>query len=247
MMLLILALLVILILQIENLITMKSITTYIKYASIISAVIPLGLFFYLRNIKNRIINLLAILILVAAVCDITSRILSSKKIPNLEIINTYFILQFIFAAVIYYHIYLKKRGSLQSILIAVASVVMILNTIFWQGLDSIQNISWAITSLVIIAMAFGHFLYLNRFPVLYPERSSSYWISTGLLFYCCLSFGIFVLSRFFIENLKLDADFRYVWMFHNLNNIFKNGCFFLAIWWSVYRDPAWDNPQTLKN
>jgi hypothetical protein len=121
---------------------------------------------------------------------------------------------------------------------------MLLNTIFWQGMDSIQNLNWAITSLLIIAMAFGHTLYMNQFPVSYMERYAPHWITTGLLFYFTFSFAIFALSKFFIEDLKLDADFRYVWMFHNLNNIFKNSCFFLAIWWATYRDPAWDTPQT---
>jgi hypothetical protein len=227
---------------------MQTFISAIKYISIGSPLLPFILYIYLRNYQSKVINFLGGLVLVSGLSDILSLILTKKfHASNAIINNVQDVIQFMIVTIMYYHIYLKRKGSYKLILISLVVVIILLNTIFWRGIDSIQNLNWAITSLLIIAMAFGHTLYMNRFPVSYISHYAPHWITTGLLFYCTLSFAIFALSKFFIEDLKLDADFRYVWMFHNLNNIFKNACFFLAIWWSAYRDPAWDEPQTLKN
>lgn len=225
---------------------MEKVFDAILFLSRISPIVPICLFFYYRNYKDRIINLLLLLLAVSFLSDLIVYFLDIAKIQNVFVVNIYFVLQFIFVGFLYNHVYMNKIKSGLRFLFCFGLIFILGNGIFWQGIEQIQSLTWAVTSIIIVSMAFGHFSYLIKYPVIYIKRYPSYWISTGLLFYCCLSFLLFGFSKFLAD--QLDAEnFRVVWMFHNLNNIFKNGCFFMAIWWAAHRSPQWDIADVHEN
>lgn len=225
---------------------MDALIAIVKFISRISPIIPLLLFVYQNNFKNKAINLLALLLIISLLSDLAIYILAQSSKSGSLIANIFFMFQFVLASLIYYHIYIKKGNSKFKVLIAVGLVFILINWLFVQKIGHIQNLAWAVTSILIATMAFGHFSYLIRFPVIHIKKHAPYWISTGLLFYCCLSFLLFGFTKALAEQLD-TSDFELVWMFHNLNNIFKNGCFLMAIWWAVHRNPQWDVADVHEN
>lgn len=226
--------------------SIEELTVAIKFISRVSPIVPLSLYIYQKDIANRSINLIAILLVVAICSDSIIYFFGLVNKSNALVANIYFIAQFILIALIYNKIYLKRDKSRPMVLSALGLIFILTNAIFWQDIRQVQSLTWAVTSIIIASMAFGHFSYLIKYPVVYIKRFAPYWISTGLLFYCCLSFLLLGFSKFLAD--QLDAEnFRVVWMFHNLNNIFKNGCFFMAIWWAARRNPQWDVADVHEN
>jgi hypothetical protein len=225
---------------------MEDAVIIVKTLSRIAVVIPLVLYIYLGNYRTKAINILILLLISSGVTDIVGAFLSQTGASNIVALNVFIVVQFILVSILYFHLYKQQRGSLKTILVALGIILIFLNWILLQEIHTLQNITWAGTSLLMASMAFGYVSLLIRNPVTRVREYAPYWITTGILFYCTLTFVVFAFAKVLVEQLKI-ADFEIIWMFHNANNILQNVCFTVAIWWATKRNPRYDQVSPFNN
>jgi hypothetical protein len=109
---------------------------------------------------------------------------------------------------------------------------VLINGFVRQDFHNIQNINWALSTLIIILIAFYHIAHLSLHPIANVGKYPAFWISTGIFFYGSLSIFILTVSNYLAVHHGVE-DFELAWIFHNSLNIFKNLCFAAAIWWSA--------------
>ncbi len=222
---------------------MEQFHNVVRFFSIAAPAVGIILYVSLKKFDEKAINYLLLMMVVSFVADVTSYFFAQAKISSIEIANVYFMIQLILVGLIYNQIFTEKSRIL-AVLISVSELLILVNALIFQSFDTFQNIGWVISILAIMAIAFSHFAMMAGTPVLLIKKYPPFWISTGIFFYCSLGFIIFTTSRYLATNYSLE-DFRLVWMFHNIMNIFKNLCFAVAIWWSAKRDAEIDKLITV--
>jgi hypothetical protein len=203
----------------------------IRFCSIGSPIVGIVLFIYLKVKKNSGMNCLILLMLFSLTCDVLSYVLSKIKISSVLVVNVYFVTQLLIIAMNYVELMPSHARAIKTVAIIFLTAT-ISNLLIQQNFYAIQNLNWAFSTLLVMIIAFIHFVQLTKHPVIDVQRHPPFWISTGILFYGSLSLIILTGSKYVAINYSA-ADFRLVWIFHNANNIFKNACFAAAIWWSA--------------
>ena len=221
-----------------------ALTYIIRYLSILSPLVGIVLFFILKKNQVRTVNILMCLLALGLLSDILSLFLTKIHLTTIIVGNTFVFLQLLIVGLLYIRILEGRITKIVTFILASTTGLFLLNTLLFQSLDSIQNINWMISALVIMIITFIHLVAMSKTPVYLIGQFPPFWITTGLFFYCSLSFLILSFSRYLAKNYPLD-EFQFVWMFHNIMNIFKNLCFAAAIWWSAKRDVEIDKIITV--
>jgi hypothetical protein len=213
----------------------------VRYTAFASDFFPLLVYLYLKNFRRKEINLLAVLCFASILSNTLTIVLYRVfGIGNIVVLNIYDIIQFVLTLLIYYHIYLRKQGATRRFLVSMGIVFIFTNWIFWTDVNSIQSFTWALTSILICAMAFGHYSFLVKYPVRHINYYAPYWISTGVLFYSAFTFTLMACSNIMTKVLDVN-NFRIIWaLIISATVVFKNVCFMIAIWWASRRNSAWD-------
>ena len=223
---------------------MNELYFFVKYLSILSPLVGIVLFFVVGKHQFKFVGTLLVLLFAGLLTDLVSFSLTKLQVHSVIAVNVYFLMQMILVGIIYSQIVESRFARLITIILGSTCALFIMNTLLFQPLDSIQNINWMISALVIMIITFIHLVAMSKTPVYLIGQFPPFWITTGLFFYCSLSFLILSFSRYLAKNYPLD-EFQFVWMFHNIMNIFKNLCFAVAIWWSAKRDAEIDKLITV--
>jgi hypothetical protein len=213
---------------------MNSLYEIVRICSIVSPVIGIALFFYLKVKNNPIINMLILFMMISLMSDVLSYVLSKFNLSSLLVVNAYFIIQLLMVGVIYVQLIPTHVKTIRMAIIVYVTITL-LSVFIQQDFYAIQNLSWAFSTLLTMIITFTYFVQLGNSPVVDVQRHPSFWITVGIFFYGSFSLVILTLSQYFAQNHVIE-DFRHVWIFHNANNIFKNVCFAAAIWWAMKRE-----------
>jgi drug/metabolite transporter (DMT)-like permease len=202
------------------------------YISYFSIVVPC--YFLLRKkhiLKFRQYRLLGILFLVSVVADAGSFILAHYGISNIPVINLYFIVSFGIISLMYARLLRSTKHAIYSFF-GVTFAFFILDCYYIQGFGTLQ--SYVATLCGILAIGYSVIYYdhlLNTIPVSSIRRLPFFWINTAVAYYFSFNLFILVFGTFIFENLK-EVEIHAVWVFHNLNNIIKNGLFAIGLYYA---------------
>jgi hypothetical protein len=90
----------------------------------------------------------------------------------------------------------------------------------WEPLDKFNSNSASLAAAVISAFCFYYFLSLvKRDEVLHFQKLSSFWIVSGLLFYCIAS--ILVIGSYKYKEWFTDINTHITWKIQQVANIIK--------------------------
>jgi len=145
--------------------------------------------------------------------------LKKKGVNDLPLYNIFTTIEFCFYTwVIRDIIQSKKIKKIIGYLLIGFPCVSILNILFLQGINNFNSITYSLGCLLIIALAIYYFFELFRLQ--YAVRlinDAGFWICTGLLFFYCVSFPVYV-SGNLIKNFptKLHSIVSFVLVVLNL-------------------------------
>jgi hypothetical protein len=214
---------------------MDSFYSVVRYISTFSPLVGLTIFFVFRAKRVTLVNFLALLLAISFVSDSVGFVLTKMKLSTWWALDVFGICELGLIGLIYMEIFEKRfRNLLVAIIICTVSVFTVL-TVSQQSIGPIIDIKLVFACAIMMSIAFAHLKVMANKPVVYIDRFAPFWITTGVFFYCSLSFMIVSTSKYLSLNFAIE-DFRLTWAFHNATNIFKNLCFAAAIWWSARRD-----------
>ncbi|HTH55166.1 MAG TPA: hypothetical protein VL728_03925, partial [Cyclobacteriaceae bacterium] len=138
-------------------------------------------------------------------------------------------LQFILLLLIYREFYMKDVRAL----VAVTTIYCgfeIVNSLFFQDINSFQTWTWAMGSLLFVGMSLGYFLFILKKQELVDVAGyAPAWINAAVAFYFSFSLYLFIVAQYVFSHASPDTSFVF-WGFHNLNNLIKNILFAVAIY-----------------
>ncbi len=193
-------------------------------------VIPLILSVVKIKLLNKVQLRLLYLLIIIFIVEIISNILWYKKMNNLPLYHFYAVIEFVLIINIY-RIVLSKIFSKQVfIILGVAfTIFAIMNTLFFQNLNTFNSNVTTLMGLLVIFLALSYFYALLK-EVKYSalETNPMFWINAGFLIYFSSN-----LILFFINNnmFKGSTEASYlVWGLHAIVNIVLTIFYTIALW-----------------
>ncbi|WP_299313302.1 hypothetical protein [uncultured Aquimarina sp.] len=193
-------------------------------------VIPLILSVVKIKLLNKVQLRLLYLLIVVFIVEFISNILWYKKMNNLPLYHFYAVIEFVLIINIY-RIVLSKIFSKQVfIILGVAfTIFAIMNTLFFQNLNTFNSNVTTLMGLLVIFLALSYFYALLK-EVKYSalETNPMFWINAGFLIYFSSN-----LILFFINNnmFKGSTEASYlVWGLHAIVNIVLTIFYTIALW-----------------
>lgn len=204
------------------------------YISRFSVLIPLVLLLRGKvNVGDNMLKVLGLLLFISAFSDLICYIMFKMNIPNMAIINLYFIIQFLLLSYFYGQI-LNNRKLVYTILFLFL-VFVVINTLFFQPFTEFQSWSDGLQSIILLVYAVNYNLRLLRNP---PQDESltsfTLWINMGVMFYFGLNLYLFFITHYVFENESTEIA-MISWSFHNFFNIVKNILFATGIYYAGRR------------
>lgn len=219
---------------------MKFLPDVVRYLSSVSPLLGFGLLVWnVKRIKHEkyTMFLLFFILLAASITDIASFFIKDVSI-NYSIVNFFFPFAFILIAKIYFHVLSDERGVWAFDAIGLLIITFIAGLYFGQPIDLMQNYFWTVCCFCGLVLSFMHLYEFRKNQPIYSSRHPLWWFSTGVFYYCFTNIGLIAVSNELME--RFPQYFNHIWMFHNFNNIIKNVCFAIAVYWAVHRNPNWD-------
>jgi len=179
-----------------------------------SVLIPLLAAIFRFRYLTRIKYVLVVLLIISVIVAVIARYLWHLQENNLYLLHYYTVLEFCGWASIFYLLFegvFMKRYILS---IGVLFVLFaILNSIFWQHLETFNSNSRSLESVILISWSIAYYLKLfKEKKVVYLERNASFWINAAALIYFSGSFLLFGFSNVL---LHLNSyEIKEVWVIH---------------------------------
>ena len=202
---------------------------YISYFSIF---VPA--YFLLRKkkiIKLRQYWLFGIFLLISASADLGSYILAWNHIPNIPVINIYFIASFSALSFIYARLLRSVEFQIHSFTI-LSIIFFVVDSCYIEGFTNFQSYVQTLCGVLTLGYAILYYDHvLHDFPVINIKQLPFFWINTAVAYYYSFNFFIFVFDTFIFENMD-ETQILGVWIFHNFNNVVKNILFAVGIYYA---------------
>ncbi|MFD2563398.1 hypothetical protein [Aquimarina rubra] len=193
-------------------------------------VIPLVLSIFKFKSLHKIQLKLVYLLVVVFVVEFIANILWYQKINNLPLYHFYAIIEFLLIINIYRVVLSKIFSKWFFIILGVAfTVFAVVNTLFFQDLNTFNSNVTTLLGVVVIFLALSYFYALLK-EVKYSalETNPMFWINSGFLIYFSSN-----LILFFINNnmFKGSTEASYlVWGLHAIVNIVLMLFYITALW-----------------
>lgn len=205
------------------------ISKVLVYISYLSVFIPIYFLFRKKNIfRLRQYWLFGILLLISAFADLGSYVLAWYSIPNIPLINVYFIASFTVLSLIYARLLRAVKFQINSFTIF-SIIFFIVDSFYMEGITNFQSYVQTLCGVLTLGYAVLYYDHvLNDFPLINIKRHPFFWFNTAVAYYYSLNLFIFIFDTFIFENMD-DTQILGVWIFHNLNNVVKNILFAVGI------------------
>lgn len=192
--------------------------------------IPCVIALYRIHWADREQRLLSLLVWIATVISLTAYVLPAWfHLPNLPLLHVYTIVDFVMLSLLYRPV---LHPGLFRLLILIFPVFAAVNSIFFAGLDSMNELSRSISAFTIMIYALSFFAKtLREMKVVRLEHTPLFWISIGTLFYNAASFFIFIFS-------KDLAPFKEMWLTY-----FGVHAVFTILLYLFYSIALWIRPE----
>ncbi len=161
--------------------------------------------YYKKKYSSGFKYLFCILLLTLFV-EILCNYRAKNSLNTLVIYNFFTPLEFIF-----YILTLKQiikdtiAQKIIKFLLFIYPLLCFLNVLFYQGLYAFNSITYAFGCLLIIALCLFYFYELFKLQYAVDlRREPAFWICTGLLFFYCVSFPLFVAVNVLITSSSLS-------------------------------------------
>jgi len=161
--------------------------------------------------SNRVNNQLMVYIIVAGSIEIVSFIFAEFKMNNLRFIHLYTIVEFVLLSTLFRRIIVQLKGQFDIQLIYIPVLfLLILNTLFLQGLNIYNSIASTLSSLTIVGFCIYSFsLLLNSSST--TKNSSIKLILIAIFIYHASALSIMLFSNLI---LQLSSDQKLIiWIF----------------------------------
>jgi hypothetical protein len=200
------------------------ISEIIRLASIVSILLPLGIYLVKSRYATRAVHVIGMLAILSAASDFAGYFLSAHGKSTVVLFNTYYVVLFGLLSWFYYLV--TETRSARTIVQAGAviyAILFVIISVYEQSFMQYQTLMWTITGMAMIFFSISYFIHLfaarnamTNFELL--------WINSGILLYFSLNLFLFVMSDYVLT--KLDPEISVlIWGFHNVNNIMKNVLF----------------------
>jgi hypothetical protein len=187
-----------------------------------SPLIPLIIYFRKQPKKERWFIVLLIYLIVYVPLAAYSNVLQNQVKNNTIIYLIIGIITFCCFSLIIERILRKKKFKiLNRIVIFLTILFFVVNALWWEGSDSFNSNSAALSGLILVAYCIYYYkLQLENPQNVFVEKQSSFWIVSGIFIYCGGNFFLFT----FYHSLILDNEnfALYAWGFVDLLILFMN-------------------------
>lgn len=199
-------------------------------SSTISGIFPvIAALFNYKNL-DKVLKITALFFLISTFFDwtleMTKRFSTLGMSNNLPFVHAYVVISILFYAAIYYHAFsnkLLKKGAI--VLSAAACLLVLLNSIFVEGIWEYPSTSSTVLSVLLICFSLAYFYQLlNRQEFIHIEKLGFFWINSGVLFYFSLNVFLFMLLRQLIHTHQQD-----LFMINIITNIIANIIFTVGL------------------
>jgi hypothetical protein len=171
-------------------------------------------------------------IFLSLIIQLPSSIMGRYGINNLFFLHLYVPISYALFALFYMEVFkgfVSKTVILTSIVLFV--LFSVLNTIFWQNIESFNTYALSVESLLIIIFSLSLFIFLLNESVQDEKKgfiSSLIWINSGLFIYHTSGLLLF----FFAELLTKfsTSKFQISWLFHSLIYLIFYICIIIGLW-----------------
>lgn len=206
----------------------------LAYISHFSVLVPLFLILVKRTkgkkvLRSDLIKSLVALLIVSLIFDTASYLMARSGMSSLAVVNVFFFAQFILLSLIYRIMLPDYMNRAVLILTIVNAIFFLFNSLFGQGINSIQSYTASSCGALIILYAVLYYRQLLKtLRISDLLKYVPFWINTSVAFYYSFNFLLFLISTYVFLNQKADEVIA-LWGFHNINNIFKNALFTVAV------------------
>lgn len=191
----------------------------VYYASIGSALIPISAYFFAGK-KNRLRNIMFILLMASLVSDVGSWIYALGGHRGYLISNIFIVCQITLLCLVY----VKMLTSKTIVRIALWAFPFLAfgYSIFFQSINEFQSGIRVLGAVLMISFAFRYFWQMYCYlPADDLSKFLKGWINIAVFCYFSFNLFLFTCANYVFNNESTVVAMAF-WSFHNLNNIIKN-------------------------
>jgi hypothetical protein len=206
------------------------ISRFTEYVSILVTLLPV--FIGILRIKTlsreqRVLFLFSVVVLTTELC---CYVLAKFRINNFFVLHIFTPLEFILLSAVYFcKVELKPVKVLLVIIAALFIFLEAADSFLIHNLQSLDSISAASESLLLMLYSLFFFFYLLRtLEYKNPFDNPLFWYNSGVLIYFSGSFFLFIFSNYMLH--VSQGYFNDMWHINDLLNVTMNILFALALW-----------------
>lgn len=207
----------------------QQISTALIYVSYFSGVVPLYFFLSKKFVfKSVLYRIFGVFLAISSLSDLLSFLLAKVGLSNIPVGNIYLVLMFTVLSFMYSKMLALSHSAILKICIG-CIVFFIVNSLYMQGLTTIQNYTLVLYGVILIGYSMIYYDHLiHTIPVRDILSFPPFWINSAIAYYFCFNLFIFIACTYAFENLKPNEVLA-IWIFHNVNNIVKNALFTVGL------------------
>ncbi|MCH8904562.1 MAG: hypothetical protein IIA45_11685 [Bacteroidetes bacterium] len=174
------------------------------------------------------LKLLSTYLFLTMVLDIIVIFLARQGINNLFLFHLHTVLEVTAISLIYLQWFSNRRlwKIIIGTFVLLFSVFAVIDVVFIEGVHTFNSYPRGIAAVYFLSLCVALFLQmLSTLNVRQLERSSLFWINTGILIYAPGTLFLFIVSNYTLGN----TDDQY-WIIHSILNLLLNLSFATAIW-----------------
>jgi hypothetical protein len=213
----------------------------VYYASVCSVLLPITAYFLARK-KNRMRNIVFILLLASLAADLGNWIYAYLGHRSYLLINIFFVGQIMLLCLVY----LKMISNKKVVKIALWTFPLVVlaytafqsfNHSFSQSISEYQSPIRVVGGILMIAFAFRYFWQMYCYlPADDLSKFLKGWINIAVFSYFSFNLFLFFCANYFFHHESNVVAMAF-WSFHNLNNIAKNGLLAFGLYLSTEEYP----------
>ncbi len=203
----------------------------LTWAAFIFLFAPLVISIFRFKFFNFSQKRLLLLILVTVLVEVISRVLWDKRMNNLSVYHFYTIIEFLLIVNIYRKelsiLFSKLFFTIMGILFTVFAIV---NTLFFQDLNTFNSNATTVLGLLVIFFALSYFYALLK-EVKYSalENNPMFWVNSGFLIYFSSNLILFFINNNLFKGGSNEAGYL-IWGLHAIVNIVLTIFYIIALW-----------------
>ena len=188
--------------------------------SVFSTLLPvIAAIFYYRRF-NKTFKILAVFFILSALFDLALIVVLKLGLQNnAPLLHLFVVISILFLSIVYYRT--LGNGLLKKlivVLVVLALLFVIFNSLFIEGIWAFPSISNTVQSVLFITFSLFYFYQLlSNQEVIHIEKQGLFWINAGVLVY--FSSNIFL---FMLFNRIIEAQEWNLWIIHSITNIIAN-------------------------